>query len=157
MNYASHSAKLNATTVRSIRTSYLIASSLLGYENKSTVLCAQIRVTSLKRITASFLVRQTVYSTHFNQCRFVVSRFNCLSCLSNQHGTECMVCMMLHVIISADKEDQGLRNKNIANFRQIKSCTFSTRFLFDLLWSIWNCLESNRRLYLATVCLLVSS
>ena len=48
MNDASHSANLNATTVRSIRTSYLIASSLLGYENKSTVLSAQIPVTSLK-------------------------------------------------------------------------------------------------------------
>ena len=136
MNDASHSAKLNATTVRSIRTSYLIALSLLGYKSKSTVLSAQIQVTSLKWITAPFLARQTFYFTHFSQCRFVVSRFNCLFCLSNQHGTECMVCMVLHVVKSADKEDQGLRNKNIANFRQIKSCTFSTRFQYDLLWSI---------------------
>ena len=141
MNDASHSAKLNATTVRSIRTAYLIASSLLRYENKSTVLSAQIRVTSLKWITALFLARQTVLSTHLSLCRFfcMLILFRISSFVrSSQYGTECMVCMMLHVIKLADKEDQGLRNKDIANFRQIKSYTFSVRrFLrgFPLIYS----------------------
>ena len=123
-----------------------ILSSFFRYKNNSTVLSVQIRVTSSKWITALFLARQTVLSTHLSLCRFfcMLILFRISSFVrSSQYGTECMVCMMLHVIKLADKEDQGLRNKNIANFRQIKSCTFSTRFQYDLLWSIWDCLESN--------------